>query len=89
MRLILAPFTAVLAVSLLTTTPIFAQQQQPPRQQQQQQTTGFSTRPSPVHRTFNSCVELAMQRGWSESDIYDDRMGLRDFIINCMQGKQQ
>ena len=91
MRLILAAFTAVFAVSLAATIPSFAQQQQPQQQpqQQQQQTTGFSTRPSPIHRTFNSCVELAIQRGWAESDIYDDRMGVRDFIINCMQGKQQ
>jgi uncharacterized protein HemX len=93
MRLILSASIAVFAVSLATTISSFAQQQQPqqqPQQQQpQQQTTGFSTRPSPLHRSFNSCVELAMQRGWAESDIYDDRSGVRDFVINCMQGKQQ
>jgi hypothetical protein len=95
MRLILSASIAVFAVSLATTIPSFAQQQQPqqPQQQQQQpqqeQTTGFSTRPSPLHRSFNSCVELAIQRGWAQSDIYDDRGGVRDFVINCMQGKQQ
>jgi hypothetical protein len=92
MRLILA---AVAAVSVATAIPSAAQQQQqqPQQQQQQQQleerTTGFSERPSPIHRSFNSCVELAMQRGWAQSDIYDDRSGVRDFVISCMQGRQQ
>ena len=98
MRLILAAFIAVFAVSLVTTVPGFSQQQPPQQQQQQQQqrqqqqqqqTTGFSARPSPIHRSFNSCVDLAMQRGFAESDFHDERMGLRDFIINCMQGRQQ
>jgi len=95
MRLILAAFIAVFAVSLVTTVPGFSQQQPPQQQQQQQQrqqqqqTTGFSARPSPIRRSFNSCVDLAMQRGFAESDFHDERMGLRDFIINCMQGRQQ
>jgi hypothetical protein len=89
MRLILTTFTAVFGVSLVTTGFAQQQPQQPQQPQQQQQTTGFSTRPSPIHRSFNSCVDLAMQRGWAESDIYDDRQGVRDFIINCMQGRQQ
>ena len=81
---------AAFGVSLATTIPGIAQQQQPRTQQQiQDRTTGFNERPSPIHRSFNSCVELAMQRGWAESDIYDDRQGVRDFIINCMQGRQQ
>jgi hypothetical protein len=96
MRLILTAFAAVFGVSLATTIPGIAQQQQQqqqpqqqPQQQFQERTTGFSERPSPIHRSFNSCVELAMQRGWSQSDIYDDRSGVRDFVINCMQGRQQ
>jgi hypothetical protein len=93
MRLILTAFAAVFGVSFATTVPSTAQQQQQQQPQQQQQlqesTTGFSERPSPIHRSFNSCVELAMQRGWSRSDIYDDRSGVRDFVINCMQGRQQ
>jgi hypothetical protein len=93
MRLILTAFAVVFGVSLATTIPGIAQQQRQPQQQEQQQeqerTTGFSERPSPIHRSFNSCVELAMQRGWSRSDIYDDRSGVRDFVINCMQGRQQ
>jgi len=32
---------------------------------------------------------LAMERGWSQSDIYDDRSGVRNFVINCMQARQQ
>jgi len=91
MRLILTAFAAAFGVSLVTTVPGFAQQQQQPQQQQPQQerTTGFNERPAPIHRSFNSCVELAMQRGWSQSDIYDDRSGVRSFVINCMQGRQE
>ena len=92
MRLILALVAAAFGVSLATTTPAIAQQQQPLPQQQQQlrdRTTAFNERPSPIHRSFNSCVDLAMQRGWAESDLYDDRQGVRDFIISCMQGRQQ
>lgn len=93
MRLILTAFAAVFGLSLATTVPGIAQQQQQPQQREQQQppegTTGFSERPSPIHRSFNNCVELAMQRGWSRSDIYDDRSGVRDFVISCMQGRQQ
>ena len=91
MRLVLAAFTAVIGVSLTTTIPSLAQQQQPqrPQEQLQERTTGFTERPSPIHRSFNSCVELAMQRGWSQSDIYDDRSGVRDFVVSCMQGRQQ
>jgi hypothetical protein len=91
MRVILTTFAAALGVTLAIATPSVAQQQQQPQQPQQLQdrTTGFSERPSPIHRSFNSCVELAMQRGWSQSDIYDDRSGVRDFVINCMQGRQQ
>ena len=95
MRVILTTFAAALGATLAIAIPSVAQQQQQPQQPQQPQqllqdrTTGFSERPSPIHRSFNSCVELAMQRGWSQSDIYDDRSGVRDFVINCMQGRQQ
>ena len=94
MRLTLTTFAAALGVTLAIAIPSVAQQQQPQQRQQPQEplqdrTTGFSERPSPIHRSFNSCVELAMQRGWSQSDIYDDRSGVRDFVISCMQGRQQ
>jgi len=92
MRLILAIFAAALGATLAIAIPSLAQQQQQPQQPQQQlqdRTTGFNERPSPIHRSFNSCVELAMQRGWSQSDVYDDRSGVRDFVISCMQGRQQ
>jgi predicted PurR-regulated permease PerM len=94
MRLILVLFAAAFGVSLAMTIPGIAQQQQQqqqplPQQQLRDRTTAFNERPSPIHRSFNSCVDLAMQRGWAESDLYDDRQGVRDFIMNCMQGRQQ
>jgi hypothetical protein len=89
MRLILAALAPVFTVCLVTTTPALAQQQQQRQQPQQQQTIGQGTRPSPLHMSFNSCVELAMQRGWTYSDLYDDRAEVRRFVIDCMQGRQQ
>lgn len=44
---------------------------------------------SPLHRSFNDCVDLAMARGWTQSDLYDDRAEVRSFVMNCMQGRQQ
>jgi hypothetical protein len=37
-------------------------------------------------QSFNSCVDLARQRGWTESDLQDNRAAARNFVIRCMQG---
>ena len=39
-------------------------------------------------QAYNSCIELAMQRGWSESDISTNRRELRNFIARCLQGRE-
>jgi hypothetical protein len=36
---------------------------------------------------YNSCVDLARQRGWTESDIEGSRAELRNFIARCIQGR--
>ena len=42
-----------------------------------------------VREAFNRCVELAMQRGYSTSDLDGNRAAARNFVIRCMQGKQR
>jgi hypothetical protein len=39
-------------------------------------------------QAYNSCIELAMQRGWTESDISNNRRELRNFIARCIQGRE-
>ena len=36
--------------------------------------------------SYNACVSLARQRGWSYSDIYSNRDAGRDFVLDCMKG---
>ena len=64
--------TAIVALSLFTPTPSDAQAQQKASMQQ----------------AFNSCVDLARQRGWSESDIEISGREVRNFIARCIQGRQ-
>ena len=39
-----------------------------------------------ITQSFNSCVDLARQRGWTESDLDTNQAAARRFVINCMQG---
>jgi hypothetical protein len=39
--------------------------------------------------SFNRCVALALQRGYSTSDLDGNREAVRNFVIKCMQGQQQ
>jgi hypothetical protein len=40
-------------------------------------------------RSFNSCVELAKGRGFTQSDMMEStKPALRKFIMDCMSGKQ-
>jgi hypothetical protein len=42
-------------------------------------------------RTFEQCVQLAKQRGYTSSDrdIGDPNSALRRFVANCMAGRQK
>ena len=44
-----------------------------------------------VNESFNRCVQLAMQRGYSTNDLDGGNAyrGARAFVIRCMQGKQK
>lgn len=40
-------------------------------------------------RSFNSCVELARSRGFTQSDMMEStKPALRKFIVDCMSGRQ-
>jgi hypothetical protein len=40
-----------------------------------------------LSQAFNACVELARQRGWSESDLDVSRRDVRNFVMRCIQGQ--
>jgi hypothetical protein len=44
-----------------------------------------------VNELFNRCVQLAMQRGYSTSDLDGGpaHTAARNFVIRCMQGRQK
>jgi hypothetical protein len=44
------------------------------------------TRQMSLSQVYNSCISLAMQRGWARSDLDGNRAGARNFVIRCMQG---
>ena len=46
-----------------------------------------SARKASQNQAYNSCVDLARQRGWTESDISGNRGSIRNFITRCMQGR--
>ena len=39
-----------------------------------------------MQASFNACVELAKQRGWSYEDLDRNRPAARAFVMQCMQG---
>ena len=77
MRSIAVVAGAVIAVSLATPTSSFAQA-----------TIPAAARAS-LSDSFNRCVELARQRGYTSSDLDGNRAAARNFVIRCMQGKQR
>lgn len=44
-----------------------------------------------VNELFNRCVQLAMQRGYSTTDLDGGaaNTAARNFVIRCMQGRQK
>jgi hypothetical protein len=72
MRTIISSFGAVLMLASVTASPSAAQTQQS----------------GSLNQAFSSCVDLARQRGWTESDIADNRRELRNFVARCIQGRE-
>ena len=42
-----------------------------------------------IDDSFNRCVSLAKSRGYSTSDLDGNRASARNFVTNCMRGKQR
>ena len=72
MRFIITAVGAALALSFVSPAPSTAQAQQSPAMSQ----------------IFNSCVDLARQRGWTESDLEGSRREVRNFVARCIQGRE-
>lgn len=70
MQFIIVALGTALALASVTATPSAAQ-------------TGQQ---GSLSQSFNACVELARQRGWTESDLEDNRREVRTFVMNCMRG---
>jgi len=80
MRLMSATLAAVVAVSVVTSTTVFAQKKNT-------DATRAQARGS-INQSYNRCVALAKARGFARSDIGDQYTPARDFVIRCMQGRQ-
>jgi hypothetical protein len=83
MRQILVVTATVLAVSVVTSTAVFAKKKST-------DATGASQAQAreSVNDSFNRCVALAKSRGFTPSDIGGKDAPVRNFVIRCMQGKQ-
>ena len=77
MRHILAATATALVLGAMTSTAAVAQA-----------TNTAATRAS-LNDSYNRCVSLARSRGFSDSDISDNRAAARNFVLRCMQGKQR
>jgi len=80
MRHMSATLAAVVAVSVVTSTTVFAQKKNT-------DATRAQARGS-INQSYNRCVALAKARGFARSDIGDQYTPARDFVVRCMQGKQ-
>jgi len=83
MRLILATTATALAVSVVMSTVVFAQKTKTDARASRAEATGS------VNDSYNRCVSLARSRGFTNSDLDGNRASARNFVINCMRGKQR
>jgi hypothetical protein len=78
MRSILAAAATAFAVSVIAPTAAYAQSTNSPA----------AARAS-LNESYNKCVSLARQRGFTDSDLDGNRSSARNFVLRCMQGKQR
>jgi hypothetical protein len=83
MRPILAVVVIALAVSVATSTVVLAQK----KNSDAARASRAEARES-VSDSYNRCVSLAKERGFTPSDISGPNSPVRRFVIRCMQGKQ-
>jgi hypothetical protein len=84
MRSILSVAAAALMVSAVTSSLAFAQN----RNTNAAKASRAEARQS-LNDSFDRCVSLAKSRGYSRSDLEDNRAAARNFVVRCMQGKQR
>jgi hypothetical protein len=84
MRSILSVAAAVVMVSAVTSTVAFAQKKNTDAAKASRAEAGQS-----LNDSFDRCVSLAKSRGFSRNDLEDNRAAARNFVINCMRGKQR
>ncbi len=84
MRSILSVVAAALMVSVVTSNMTFAQKKNTDAARASRAEAKES-----VNDSFNRCVSLAKERGFTPSDIGDKSSPVRTFVIRCMQGKQR
>jgi hypothetical protein len=83
MRLMLATAAAALAVSVATSTAVFAQKKSTAAARASRAEAIGS-----LNNSYNRCVSIAKARGFARSDIGGNDSPVRNFVIRCMQGKQ-
>jgi len=82
MRPILAAAATALAVAVIAPTVAYAQTKSA------QATNNPSAARASLNDSYNKCVSLARSRGFTESDLDGNRAAARNFVLRCMQGKQ-
>ncbi len=83
MRLMLATVAAALAVSVAIPTAVFAQK----KNTDATKASRAQARES-LNDSFNRCVSLAKERGFTRSDLDEGGSPAKAFVMRCMQGKQ-
>jgi len=84
MRSILSVAAAALMVSAVTSGVAFAQKKNTDAAKASRAQAAQS-----LNDSFDRCVSLAKSRGYSRSDLEDNRAAARNFVVRCMQGKQR
>jgi len=84
MRSILAVAATALVVSVAMSTAVFAQK----KSTDAAKASRAEARES-LNDSFDRCVSLAKSRGFSRSDLEDNRAAARNFVMSCMRGKQR
>ena len=84
MRSILSVAAAALMVSAATSSVAFAQK----KGTDAAKASRAEARQS-INDSFDRCVSLAKSRGFSRSDLEDNRASARNFVVRCMQGRQR
>jgi hypothetical protein len=84
MRSILSVAAAAVMVCAVTSSVAFAQKKNTDAAKASRAEAGRS-----LNDSFDRCVSLAKSRGYSRSDLEDNRAAARNFVVRCMQGKQR